>query len=175
MEYSLQLQLSYFFVAVVIIDLVIVLAIFLMIHSGLFVDSIVVYTVFSMVAKHLSNDTTLWRFVCSFVIIKNLHSTVINFNLNSLEFKTKNSIFWAIAKKVVHKWHYTKTIQKLFTVGIRKVSTNAIFGRTDLNLIKLFMKRSQFFLLNLQEKDRFSAFKSYSIISSWRMKTAQLF
>ena len=164
MEYSLQLQLSYFFVAVVIIDLVIVLANFLMIHSGL-------YTVFSMVAKHLSNDTTFWGFVCSFVIIKNLHSTVINFNLNSLEFKTKNSIFWAIAKKVVHKWHYTKAIQKLFTVDIRKVSTNAIFGRTDLNLMKLFMKRSQFFLLNLQEKDRSSAFESYLIISSWRIKT----
>ena len=110
MEYSLQLQLSYFFVAVVIIDLVIVLTNFLMIHSGLFVDSIVVYTVFSMVAKHLSNDTTFWRFVCSFVIIKNLHSTVINFNLNSLEFKTKNSIFWAIAKIVVHN----DTIQKPF-------------------------------------------------------------
>ena len=40
------------------IDLLIVLTNFLMTSSGFFVHSIVVFTDFSLVSKHLSNDTT---------------------------------------------------------------------------------------------------------------------
>lgn len=129
---------------------------------------------FWLIAKHLSNDTTFWGFVCSYVIIKNLHSMVSNFNLNNLEFKSQNSIFWAIARRSVRQMTLYKTIQKSFPAGIRKASTNVIFRRTDPNLMKLFMKRSQFFLFNLQEKDRSNVFEIYSIISWW-IKTAQPF